>query len=104
MNYSRLGLAALGGMVAYFAFGFYCSGWCRVLSPRPTSTRHVFRPKEKMMSVMPIGMVATLIAILVVAILFAMLPPGGSGTYARVRASAFSLAFSRSAHLCCTTT
>ena len=31
------------------------------------------------MSVMPIGMVATLIAILVVAILFAMLPPGGSG-------------------------
>lgn len=32
------------------------------------------------MSVMPIGMAATLIAIVVVAIIFAMIHPGGSGT------------------------
>ena len=40
----------------------------------------VFRPKEKMMSVMPIGLVATLMAILVVTIMFAMIHQGGSGT------------------------
>ena len=39
MNYSRLALAALGATVAYFAFGFYCFGWCRVLSRRPANTR-----------------------------------------------------------------
>lgn len=40
----------------------------------------VFRPKEEMMTVMPIGIVATFIAILVVAIIFAMTHHDGSGT------------------------
>ena len=40
----------------------------------------VFRPKEEMMTVMPIGLVATFISILVVAIIFAMIHQGGSGT------------------------
>jgi len=73
MNYSRLALAALGGTVAYFAYGFLLL----VLVPALITEAHkypdVFRPKEKMMSVMPIGMVATLVAILVVAIIFAMI-------------------------------
>ena len=38
----------------------------------------VFRPEEEMFKVMPIGIVATFIAILVVAIIFAMIHPGGS--------------------------
>jgi hypothetical protein len=40
----------------------------------------VFRPKEEMKTVMPIGIVATFMAILVVAIIFAMIHQGGSGT------------------------
>ncbi len=39
----------------------------------------VFRPKEKIMALMPIGMVATFVAILVAAIIFAMIHQGGSG-------------------------
>jgi hypothetical protein len=39
----------------------------------------VFRPKEEMSTVMPIGIVATFLSILVAAIIFAMIHPGGSG-------------------------
>ena len=81
MNYSRLALAALGGTVAYFAFGFLVFWLVPFLINESHKYPDVFRSKEKMMSVMPIGMVATLIAILVVAIIFAMtmMPRAGSG-------------------------
>jgi uncharacterized membrane protein len=80
MNYSRLGLAALGATVAYFAFGFLLVWLAPALIDEARKYPAVFRPKEKMMTVMPIGMVAILIAILVVAIIFAMIHQGGSGT------------------------
>jgi hypothetical protein len=79
MNYSRIALAALGGLVAYFAFGFLLLGLVPALINEAHKYPDVFRPKEKMMSVMPIGMAATFVAILVVAIIFAMMPQGGSG-------------------------
>ena len=79
MNYSSLGLAALGGTVAYFAFGFLLLWLVPALINESRKYPAVFRSKEKMMAVMPIGMAATLMAILVVAILFAMIHPGGSG-------------------------
>jgi hypothetical protein len=85
MNYSRLALAALGGMVAYFAFGFLLFWLVPALIEEAHKYPDVFRPKEKIMAVMPIGMVATLIAILVVAMIFAMLHPGGSGIIAGAR-------------------
>ena len=79
MNYSRLGLAALGGTVASFVFGSLVF----VLVPALINEAHkypaVFRPREEMKSVMPIGFVATFIAILIVAIIFAMIYRGGSG-------------------------
>ena len=80
MNYSRLGLAALGGMVASFAFGFLVMWLVPALFEEGHKYPAVFRPKEEMMTVMPIGLVATFIAILVVAIIFAMIHQGGSGT------------------------
>jgi len=80
MNYSSLALAALGGTVAYFAFGFLLLWLVPALIDEAHKYPAVFRPKEKMMSVMPIGMVATFLAILIVAIIFAMIPQGGSGT------------------------
>ncbi|MEK6263156.1 MAG: DUF1761 domain-containing protein [Planctomycetota bacterium] len=79
MNYLRLGLAALGGTVASFAFGFLVLWLVPALFNEARKYPAVFRPKEEMMTVMPIGLAATFIAILVVAILFAMMHQGGSG-------------------------
>src|SRR5438552_12178191 len=80
MNYSSLGLAALGGTVASFAFGFLVFWLLPGLIKEGHKYPAVFRPKEEMMKVMPIGFVATFLAILVAAIIFAMNHPGGSGT------------------------
>ena len=80
MNYSRLGLAALGGTVASFAFGFLVFWLVPALINEGHKYPAVFRPREEMKTVMPIGIVATFIAILVVAIIFAMIHQGGSGT------------------------
>ena len=79
MNYSRLGLAALGGTVASFAFGFLVFWLVPALIKEGHKYPAVFRPREEMKTVMPIGIVATFIAILVVAIIFAMIHQGGSG-------------------------
>jgi len=79
MNYSHLALAALGGTVASFAFGFLVLWLVPALINESHKYPAVFRPKEKMMTVMPIGLVATFMAILVVAIVFAMIDQGGSG-------------------------
>lgn len=85
MNYSRLGLAALGGTVASFAFGFLVLWLVPALINEAHKYPAVFRPKEEMMTVLAIGIVATFIAILVVAIIFAMIHQGGSGTTEGVR-------------------
>ncbi len=79
MNYSRLALAALGGMVASFAFGFLVFWLVPGLIKEGHKYPGVFRPKDEMTKVMPIGIVATFLSILVLAILFAMIHPGGSG-------------------------
>jgi hypothetical protein len=80
MNYSRLALAALAGTVASFAFGFLVLWLVPALINEAHKYPAVFRPKEAMMTVMPIGLVATFLAILIVAIIFAMTPQVGSGT------------------------
>src|SRR6266852_363133 len=79
MNYSRLGLAALGGMVASFAFGFLVLWLVPALIKESHKYPAVFRPKEEMMTVMPIGLAATFMSILVAAMIFAMIHQGGSG-------------------------
>ena len=85
MNYSRLVLAALGGTVASFAFGFLVLWLAPALFEEAHKYPAVFRAKEEMMNVMPFALVATLIAVLVVAILFAMTHHGGSGITAGAR-------------------
>ena len=78
MNYSSLALAALGGTVASFVFGtlvfFLVPGLINEAHKYPS----VFRPKEEMNKVMPVGIIATFTAIMVAAIIFAMIPHGGS--------------------------
>ena len=80
MNYSSLVLAALGGTVASFAFGFLLLWLVPALIDEAHKYPAVFRPKEEMMKVMPVGLVATFLSNLVVAIIFAMIHQGGSGT------------------------
>jgi hypothetical protein len=79
MNYSSLALAALGGTVASFAFGFLVFWLVPGLIKEGHQYPAVFRPKEEMMTVMPVGVVATLVSILVAAVIFAMMHQGGSG-------------------------
>jgi hypothetical protein len=84
MNYSRLALAALGGTVASFAFGFLVLWLVPALIEEGHKYPAVFRPKEEMMSVMPFGFAASFIAILVVAIIFAMTHQSGTAQGARL--------------------
>ena len=79
MNYPRLGLAALGGTVASFAFGSLVFVLVPALFDEARKYPAVFRPREEMNTYMPFGFVASLIAVLVVAIIFAMIYQGGSG-------------------------
>ncbi len=85
MHYSSLALAALGGTVASFAFGFLVFWLLPGLIKEGHKYPAVFRPKEEMMKVMPIGFVATFLSILVAAMIFAMNHQGGSGTAAGAR-------------------
>jgi hypothetical protein len=79
MNYSSLALAALGATVASFAFGFLVLWLVPGLIQEAHKYPAVFRPVEEMKTVMPIGLGATFMANLVVAIIFAMNHQGGSG-------------------------
>jgi hypothetical protein len=79
MNYSRLALAALGGTVSSFAFGFLVLGLVPALFDEARKYPAVFRPPEEMMTVMPIALVASFMAILVAGIIFAMIHQRGSG-------------------------
>ncbi len=79
MNYPRLGLAALAGTVASFAFGFLVLLLVPTLFEEARKYPAVFRPTEEMMSVMPLAVVASFVAILVVAVIFAKIHQSGSG-------------------------
>ena len=82
MNYLSVGLAAFGGTVASFAVGFLLFWLAPGLIKEGHKYPAVFRPKEEMMKVMPVGMAATFLSILAVAIIFAMMHGGGSGALA----------------------
>jgi hypothetical protein len=79
MNYSSLAQAALGGTVASFAVGFLMFWLAPGLIKEAHKYPAVFRPVEEMKAVMPVGIVATFIAILTAAVIFAMMHQGGSG-------------------------
>ena len=79
MNYARIALASLGAMVAYFVYGFAMFAAWPSMKTEFMKYPNVYRPKDEMMKVMPYGMVATLIAIVVVAILYAKIYAFGGG-------------------------
>ena len=77
MNYSRLALAALAGIVASFAVGFLIISVVPALMEESQKFPAVFRPKDEMMSFMPFGFFAAAISVVVVAIIFAMTHQSG---------------------------
>jgi hypothetical protein len=79
MNFLRVVLAALGGFVAYFVLGGLAFGLVPSLKNEFLKYPAIYRPRETMKTVMPFGMVAMFVSILVLAIVYAMLYQGGSG-------------------------
>jgi hypothetical protein len=78
ISYSRAALAALGAFIAYFALG----GLAFTLSPLANEFRKypaVYRSQEGIKAVMPFGMAAMFVAMLTLALIYAMLYRGGPG-------------------------
>jgi branched-subunit amino acid transport protein AzlD len=79
VHYSSLALATIGATVAYFVLGgilFATMPWLRTEFKNHPA---VFRSDDAMKRVMPVGMIAILVAILSVTVLFAMSHPAGGG-------------------------
>lgn len=77
MNFPRIALASVGAFVAYFILG----GLAFALLPLQNEFRKypaVYRPRESIMPLMPAGMGAMFVGIVVLAILYAMLYRRGS--------------------------
>src|SRR5436305_9632881 len=89
MNYLRVGLAALGGTVVYFAFGFLVFGVLPFLRREYAKFPAVYRTQESMQRVMPIGMAAMFVAILMLSIMYAMSYHGGWGVVEGARFGVF---------------
>ena len=79
MNYTRIALASLGAMVAYFVYGFAMFAAWPSMKTEFMKYPNVYRPKDEMMKVMPYGTISILIAIVVVAILYAKTYAAGGG-------------------------
>ena len=79
MDFGRIALAALGGLVAYFALGFLAFAALPAMKAEFAKYPAVFRPPEAMKSLMPFGMGAILVEMAVLAVLYAMTYRGASG-------------------------
>jgi hypothetical protein len=93
MNYSRIVLAAFAAFVAYFALGGL---WFSVPAFRAEFSNYpaVYRSQESVKSVMPAGMAAMFLSMLVLAVIYAMLYKGGSGVAEGARFGALIGVFS----------
>jgi hypothetical protein len=95
VNYARIALASLGAAVAYFVFGFVVFAALPAMKTEFMKYPNVYRSRESMMKIMPFGMVAILISIVVVAVLYAKNYPAGggiaSGTYLGALIGIFSV-------------
>jgi hypothetical protein len=79
MNLIRVALAALGAFVIYFAIGGIAFGLIPTLRNEFMKYPAVYRSQEGIKSVMPAGMLAMFVAMLVLAVLYAMVYQPGSG-------------------------
>lgn len=78
MPFGRIVLAALAAWVAYFAFGGIVFMGVPALKREFQKYATLYRPQEDMKKVMPLGMGATFVAILVLTHVYAMVHLHGS--------------------------
>jgi hypothetical protein len=79
MNYARIFLAALGAFVAYFVIGGLTFGLLPPMKNEFMKYPAVYRSQEGIKRVMPAGMAAMFVAMVVLAVIYAMFYRGGSG-------------------------
>src|ERR1700724_2402039 len=79
MNLSRVAIAAIGALVAYFVLGGLSFVLLPSLKDEFLKYPAVYRSPEAIKSVMPVGMAAMFVAMVVLAVIYAMLYRGGSG-------------------------
>ena len=79
MNYAHIAFASLGATVAYFIFGFIMFAALPAMKTEFMKYPNVYRTKDDMMKVMPFGMFAILVSIVVVAVLYAKIYSLGGG-------------------------
>jgi hypothetical protein len=70
MNYSRVAVAGLGGLVTYFTLAFLLLALLPVADEIRQFTA-VYRPEDSMKQVAPVGMVAMLVSMMALAALYA---------------------------------
>jgi hypothetical protein len=79
MNLTRIGLASIAAFFAYFAFGGLVFGLLPWMKNEYLKYPNVYRSQEGIKSTMPVGMAFMFLAIVVLAVMYAMLYRGGSG-------------------------
>jgi branched-subunit amino acid transport protein AzlD len=79
MNYSRIALATLGGTIAYFFVGFMAFAIMPFMIHEFQKYPSVYRAQDEIKKVMPMGMLAMMIAIGALAVLYALMYRVGSG-------------------------
>ena len=84
MNFTRIALATLGATVAYFALGTLAFGM-GPLRNEFLKYPAVYRSQESMKAVFPAGIAGMVLAMLVLAVLYAMLYRGGPWLVAGAR-------------------
>jgi hypothetical protein len=79
MNWTRIALAALGAFVAYFVVGGLLFAVLPWLKTEFMKYPAVYRSQEGIKSVMPAGMAAMFVSMVVLAVIYAMIYRGGAG-------------------------
>jgi hypothetical protein len=77
MNYGRIAIASVAATVVYYLYGFVVEGLLIRKDFSPYSA--VYRPADAVLGYMPLGFACTLIATLVIAVMYAKGYEGGSG-------------------------
>jgi Protein of unknown function (DUF1761) len=79
MNFTGIFLAATGAFVVYFVLGGLLFGLLPIMKNEFMKYPDVYRSQEGIKSTMPFGMAAMFVAMLVLAVLYALMYQGGSG-------------------------
>jgi hypothetical protein len=79
MNLTRIALASVAAFFAYFTVGGIAFGLMPWMKNEYLKYPNIYRSPEGIKSTMPLGMAFMFLAIVVLAVLYAMLYQGGSG-------------------------